>query len=263
MAIDATTIRAVARRLDDAARQGQAIEQVTVQMPELDLDDAYAIQAQLAALRIARGERIAGVKMGFTSRAKMRQMGVSDLIWGRLGAGMELPDGAVFDMSTAIHPRVETELAFILRRPLCGPVSTTEARNAIEAVLRALEIIDSRYRDFRFNVVDVVADNASARGFVLGEPASARMDFSNLGMVLHLDGQVVQTGSSAAILGHPLRGLMEAARLAGERGARLEAGEIVLAGAATAAVALRPGCHVSATVQSLGRLGFTTTGERS
>ncbi|MCE2563260.1 2-keto-4-pentenoate hydratase [Komagataeibacter sp. FNDCF1] len=262
MTVDTTDTAHLARLLDDAARTATPRGQLTALAPGMDLDAAYDVQAALAGLRVARGERISGVKLGFTSRAKMRQMDVSDLIGGRLTSGMEVPDGGVFDMAMFIHPRVEAEIAFILRRPLQGVVSTVEARNAIEAVLPALEIIDSRYQDFRFNVVDVVADNASAAGFVLGAPALADTDFSNLGMVMHRNGQIVQTGSSAAILGHPLRALVAAARLAGERGECLRPGEIVLAGAATAAVPLLPGCHVSVSVQSLGRVGFTTTGER-
>ena len=119
-----------------------------------------------------------------------------------------------------------------------------------------MEIIDSRYRDFKFTLSDVVADNSSSSGFVLGPWARADQDLGNLGMVMEVDGRPVQIGSSAAILGHPLRSLVAAARLVARAHGTLEAGWIVLAGAATAAHPLSVGQHVRATVQKLGSVAI-------
>ncbi|MFB7538288.1 2-keto-4-pentenoate hydratase [Streptomyces zaomyceticus] len=241
-------ITALAEALDTAARDGRPL--AGGGSGPKDTGEAYAVQEALVARRLARGERLTGFKLGFTSVAKMRQMGVSDLIHGRLTDRMEIPDGGRFDLSRLIHPRVEPEVAFLLGdtlRPGGDPMA------AVAAVAPALEVIDSRYDGFRFSLPEVIADNTSAAGYAVG-PWSAPGDLGNLGVLLELDGRPAETGSTAAILGHPLRALAAAARLAGV----LEAGTVILAGAATAAVPLPPGTHVRATVSGLGTVRFTT-----
>jgi len=252
-------IQQLAGIVDTAARDAQAIPQLTAGAA-FTLDDAYAIQQASIALRLARGERRAGLKMGFTSRAKALQMGVHDLIWGRLTDRMMVEDGGSIEFARYVHPRVEPEIAFLLKAPLAGTVTPAQALAAVEAIAPAMEIIDSRFENFKFSLVDVVADNSSSSGFVVGPWHRPDIDFSNLGMVLSFDGTPVQIGSSAAILGHPLRSLVAAARMAAEGGERLEAGWIVMAGGATAAEALRPGLFVEAEVQSLGRVAFSVKG---
>ena len=251
------TIDLIAERLDEAARTATAVPQLT---EPLALDDAYRVQAASLARRYARGQRRVGIKMGFTSRAKMAQMGIDDMIWGRLTDGMVVPDGGSIRMGAYVHPRVEPEIAFLLKSPLAGRVTAPAALAAVEAVAPALEIIDSRYRDFRFSLTDVVADNSSSSGFVVGAWAPADTDIANLGMILNIDGEVRQIGSSAAILGHPIRSLVEAARLAEAAGDPLQAGDIVMAGGATAAEALAVGDHVRLEVQRLGRAEFRVEG---
>ncbi len=247
-------LRHFASALDSAARRVQATDQITTACPALTVDEAYDIQQLGIGLRLARSERAIGIKLGFTSRAKMLQMGVSDLIGGRLTDAMQLCDGASLSHASFIHPRVEPEIAFVLRRPLGGRATAFEATGAIEYVAPALEIIDSRYRDFKFNVADVIADNSSASAFVLGAPKLYGEDLSNLGILLSINGRAVQGGSSAAILGHPLRALVEGARLAALRGDGLKAGDIVLAGAATAAEPCRARDYIQADVERLGRV---------
>lgn len=244
-----------AERLDQAAAQARAVAQID---EALTLDEAYAVQAASIARRLARGERRTGMKMGFTSRAKMVQMGVADMIWGRLTDAMAEVDGAPVSLRRFVHARVEPELAFLLRKPLSGVVSLPEALDAVAAIAPALEIIDSRYENFRFTHVDVVADNASSSGYVIGPWCDPSTDFSNLGLVLQIDGRDRQIGSTAGILGHPLRSLVAAARLSGASGEPLQAGWVVLAGGATAAEALAPGQHVRLEMQGLGRAEFTT-----
>lgn len=252
-----TDIAKVAEIVDEAARTAKAIPQLSLSGHNLNLDEAYEAQEQSIARRLARGERLVGVKMGFTSRAKMVQMGLSDVIWGRLTDAMRLEDGGVLTFGNYVHPRVEPEIAFLLKRPLAGEVSHAEAMAAVEAVAPAIEIIDSRYHNFKFNLPDVVADNSSSSSFVLGPWHDPNVDLSNLGMVLELDGRAVQIGSSAAILGHPGRSLMMASRLASAAGVELKAGSIVMAGGATAAEALTPGVAVRLTVEKLGRVNFS------
>ena len=252
-------VNALARTVDDAAREAKAIPQISEKTP-ITLDEGYAIQAAAFSRRLARGERQIGVKMGFTSRAKMVQMGISDMIWGRLSDQMLVEDGGQIDLKNYVHPRVEPEIAFLLGAPLEGPVTATQALAAVEAVAPAMEIIDSRFRNFKFSLADVVADNCSSSGFVLGAWQSPDADLSNLGMVMEFNGRPVQIGSSAAILGHPVRSLAAAARLSTEAGERLEAGWIVMAGGATAAEALSPGVYVRHLVQDLGFAAFSVAG---
>lgn len=252
-------VHALATLLDTAARTATSVEQISAAQ-RLTLEQAYAVQKASVARRLASGERMAGIKMGFTSRAKMVQMGVADMIFGRLTDRMLVEDGGAIDLRSYVHPRVEPEIAFLLRTPLAGRVSPLQALAAVEAIAPAMEIIDSRYRDFKFSLEDVVADNASSSGFVVGPWHRPDVDFSNLGMILAFDGQPVQIGTSAAILGHPLRALCAAARMVSAAGERLEAGWVVMAGAATAAEALRAGIHVEAEVQTLGRVAFSVAG---
>ena len=248
-----------ARRLDEAARLATAVPQFTG-ADSFDLDDAYAIQRASVARRVARGERPAGIKMGFTSRAKALQMGVADVICGRLTDAMLVEDGGRVRLDRYVHPRVEPEVAFLLKRGIAGRLSPLQALDAVEAVAPALEIIDSRYENFRFSLTDVVADNSSSSSFVVGAWNRPDADLANLGLVMSFDGRIEATGSTAAILGHPLRSLVAAARFAAERDFELAAGSIVLAGGATAASPLRAGLHVAVEIQCLGRAAFTVEG---
>ena len=159
-------------------------------------------------------------------------------------------------MSRFVHPRVEPEIAVLLARGLDDVQSPLQALAAVAAVAPAREIIDSRYEDFRFSLTDVVADNSSSSGFVVGPWRSPATDLDNLGLVMAFDGRPQAFGSTAAILGHPLRSLVAAARVAAEAGERLSPGDLVLAGGATAASALVAGSYVSLEMHTLGRCGF-------
>ena len=248
-------IEEFAAQLDDAAREAREVAQIDPEA-RLPLEDAYAIQRASIERRVSRGERRVGVKMGFTSRAKMVQMGVTDVIWGRLTGDMLIEEGTAASFARFVHPRVEPEIAFVLKKPLAGQVTAAQALASVEAVAPALEIIDSRYRDFKFTLPDVIADNASSSGFVVGPWCDPREDFSNLGLTMSIDGRVVQVGSTAAILGHPLRSLVAAARLSEAAGEPLQAGWVVMAGGATPAEWLRPGQYVSIEMERLGSAGF-------
>jgi 2-oxo-3-hexenedioate decarboxylase len=251
-------IQTLAARIDDAARNAKAIPQLTASDP-FTVADAYEIQRASIGRKLERGEKQVGMKMGFTSRAKIVQMGVSDMIWGRLTSGMIVEDGGSISLKRYVHPRVEPEVAFLLKAPLSGAITPLQALAAVEAIAPAMEIIDSRYEAFKFSHVDVVADNTSGAGFVTGSWHRPDFDFSNLGMVLSFNGKPVQIGSSAAILGHPLRSLVAAARFAAEAGEPLQAGWIVMAGGATAAEALSAGIYVENEIQHLGRVAFSVT----
>jgi 2-oxo-3-hexenedioate decarboxylase len=215
--------------LDAARLEVRAIDQLDLR-PD-DVAGAYRIQHELIAHRLARGERLIGCKLGFTSKAKMAQMGVSEIIVGQLTDAMQVQNGADVDLSRFIHPRIEPEIAF----RLASDGWEADIAECVDAVAPALEIIDSRYRDFRFSLPDVIADNTSAAAFVVGD-WQPLTDVADLPVQLLVDGMEVESGSTAAILGHPLRALEQLSDMAPRYGLGLDEPCIILAGAATAAV---------------------------
>lgn len=251
----------IADALHQAARTANAVSQFSSHTP-FSLSEAYHIQRASMQLRYAAGEQCIGVKLGFTSRAKMLQMGVDSLIWGWLSDAMLEEDGGYIDLRRYIHPRAEPELCFITRKTIDRPLTQLEAVDYLEAVAPAIEIIDSRYQAFKFSLEDVVADNCSSAGLVVGPWSRDFSTLSNAGVLLRVDGQVRQTGSSAAILGQPLRSVVQASRLLSEAGMSLPAGSLIMAGAATAAEALHPGSHISVEIAGYGECGFNIAGER-
>lgn len=256
--LDEDTLERFAARLHAAEQRATPIARLTDERA-FTLDDAYTIQRALIGLKKLDGETLVGMKMGLTSRAKMEQMGVHVPIYGHLASGMVLVDGGAVVRTAHCHPRVEPEVAFVLGRRLSGRVTTSEAMLAVDGVCAALEVIDSRFANFSFTLPDVVADNASSSRFVLGSTlvSPRSVDVANLGMVMKKNGRVAETGSSSAIYEHPARSLATLAHLLAERGEALEAGSVVLAGGATAAIAVEPGDTIELDVQSLGRATVT------
>lgn len=259
MSLAATTIERLARRLHDAERERREVVRVTAEVPELTGDEAYRVQDALCALKRARGVRVTGMKMGLTSFAKMRQMGVDTPIYGFLGSDNAVDDGGAVDTSALIHPKVEAEIAFVLREPLAGPGCTAERVLAATAwLLPAIEVIDSRYENFRFDLPSVIADNTSASRYVVGSRATAPdgIDLATIGVVLEKNGQVVEVGAGAAVLGDPALAVAMLVDMLHARGRSLPAGSLVLSGAVTAAVAVRAGDHVAVRVDGLGATGL-------
>jgi 2-oxo-3-hexenedioate decarboxylase len=255
-----TDVEKWAEYLLDAERDRAAVSPITDTEPELRLDQAYAIQRRLVDEKVANGERIVGAKLGLTSRAKQEAMGVHEPIYASLTDRMLLPAESALPLAELIHPRVEPEVVFVIGDDLAGPgVTAQDALDATAAVCCGLEIIDSRYADFRFTLPDVVADNASAARFTLG-PVRVAPDFdlSLVGCVLDADGAPVDTAAGAAVLGHPAEAVALLANELGRQGARIEAGWIVLSGGLTDAIRLGPGSNVEATFARLGRVGIRT-----
>jgi 2-oxo-3-hexenedioate decarboxylase len=246
----------LAEVIDDATVAATPIPKLST-MGEISLAEAYEIQAAQVARRLARGDAMLGIKMGMTNPIVRAQMGLDDAIWGRLTREMHVQDGGELTVRPQLVPRIEAEIVFLLNKPLSGPVSPAEAMSAVEAVAPAIEIIGTRYTDPKFTLVDAVADNVSTYGVAVGAWNRPDKDLSNLGMVLEYNGRVVQTGSSAAIMGHPARSLAAASRMAGGAGLTIEAGWIVLAGSATPAHPLEAGTHVRHVVEGLGQVEFT------
>jgi len=228
-------------------------------LDDLDISTAYDVQRAAFDRRLERGEQASGVKLGFTSKAKMEQMGVDELIVGRLSGAMCVDDGGTLDLSTLIHPRIEPEIAFRLSRDVDPRDPLDDLRTAVDAVAPALEIIDSRFEGFAFSLPGVIADNTSAAAYAIGQwrpfGIDSDLDIGNLAVTLTINGARAEVGSSSAILGHPLRTLPQLKAMAVKHGFELRSGFFVLAGAATAAVPLEPGV-VEARVAGLGRVSI-------
>ncbi|MCW5233239.1 2-keto-4-pentenoate hydratase [Verminephrobacter eiseniae] len=246
-------LQAQAVALDSAARERREIDPP---QQACTLAQAYQIQRASIAQRHQRGEQPIGIKLGFTSRAKMVQMGVDSLIWGWLTDAMLHADGGTLDFSDFIHPRVEPEVCFLTRRVIDRPLTMLEAVAYLEAVAPAMEIIDSRYRNFKFALEDVVADNCSSAALVTGAFSDDFRNLVNRGVAMRFNGHAVQLGSTGAILGNPLRSIVQASQLLSQAEMSLPAGSLIMAGAATAAEALTPGLHVATEIGALGRVEF-------
>lgn len=259
-----STIEALAASLEGARRSGAAIPQLTLENA-ITLSDAYAIQHEGLRLRTEEaGEHVSGLKLGLTSKAKAEQMGVEDVIVGTVTDAMAVPEGNVLDLSTGVHPRVEPEVAFRVAREVDLSDPQVDLLGAVDAVAPALEVIDSRYKDFRFTLEDVVADNTSASRYVLGpwSPSAGDQPLAGRTVSLTVDREVVATGTTSDILDDPWEALPTTARLARTHGHHLPAGSVLLAGAATAAVTLQPGTSVVADIEGLGTVMLQTKGEQ-
>lgn len=249
------TVDSAAAELLAAADEGRGRSSLQAEWDGFDEATAYQVQDRLLQLRLDRGERVVGVKLGVTSRAKQRQVNVTTPNVAWLTDAMPLPAGLPVPTDTLIQPRVEPEIAFLLGRDVPGPgVTAATALAAVDLVFGALEVIDSRYSGYKFTLPDVTADNASSGRYVTG-PVGRRPDGLDLGLeacLLEVDGEVADSATGAAVLGHPAEALAFAANSLAARGHTLKAGWIVLTGGMTDAVPLTPGRSISAQFTNLG-----------
>jgi 2-keto-4-pentenoate hydratase len=230
---------ALAEALRTAERTRTPIAQVSATLPGLTAADAYAIQERLVAPRVAAGETLEGWKIGLTSAAMQRQLGVDQPDYGAILSGWVVPDRATLPMDAFIAPRVEAEICFRLARPLQGPgVSVEEVLAATAGVSAAIEIIDSRIRDWKLTLVDTIADMASSARIVVAPTSVAvtGLDLRSVTVELLRDGEVVADGVGAACLGDPAAAVAWAANTLGTLGVALQAGHIVMPGALHASV---------------------------
>lgn len=245
--LNGTLARSLSERLLAAERTRTPIPPLTDEHPGLSERDAYAIQQALLRMR---AEEVVGYKLGFTSAAMREQMGVAGPNHGRLTRRMQVDPGAgPVSLSGLIHPRVEPEVAVLVEKDLAGPgLTPAQIYPAVRWAFGALEVVDSRYRDYRFKAEDNTADNSSAARFVLGPPVplTAAPDLRLAGALLWRDGRVVGSGVGADALGDPMRAVAWLADRLGEDGGVLEGGSIVLTGGLTRALPVGgPGTFVA------------------
>lgn len=238
-----------------AARAGRrTLERFSATHPDLDEDWGLAVQDLDRARRVAAGERLTGAKLGLTSRPKQQTMGVHRAIVGFLTDAMWIDGSGRFDRRALAQPRVEPEVAFVLAADLDRELTRAEIPDVVGSVCVALEVLDSRWTGYRFGLADVLADNTSAAGYLLGEPVPLPADLAERASRFVVDGRTVATTTPAAILGDPLAALVHLSAHLARRGERLPAGSIVLAGAMTDAVPLVEGTEVRAEIDGLPAL---------
>jgi 2-oxo-3-hexenedioate decarboxylase len=261
MSISPTVISELADIVERAQAEASEITKLTEAHPDMSVADGYAVQDELLRRWTAQGRTLAGYKGGLTSKAKMDQMGVSVPAFGMLMADTCVPDGGVVDVSSLIHPKVEAEIAFVTATELSGDVTIDEVLAATDFVMPAIEIIDSRYENFRFDLPSVIADNTSAARYVVGGAPRrpAGLDLRLLGVVMELNGELVGSAAGAAVLGHPAASVAALVRWLADSGRKLPAGSVVMTGGVTEAVAVHAGDHVTARVQHLGTVGVRFT----
>jgi len=253
--LNQATIEKLAEHLENAELQAYEVTKITDDYPNMTFTDATDVQWEIRRRKMSRGHKIVGMKMGLTSWAKMKQMGVEMPCYGFLADYFSLPDGAQVPFDELIHPKVEVEIAFVTNKELSGKnLTVEEVLAATELVVPAVEIIDSRYKDFKFDLTSVQADNSSSTRFVVGSHAAKPEDFdwSTLGVVMQKNGEIIELGAGAAVLDHPAASVAMLATMLAERNEVIPAGTFIMTGGITAAVLVERGDSIVVRYQGLG-----------
>ena len=252
--LDSGTVNEVGRALFACLRDRRTMAPLSATYPAISIDDAYQISKVFLDQRIASGEQVVGKKIGLTSEAVQKMLGVFQPDFGFLTDAMWVRDG-VIDTGSLIAPRAEAEIAFRLKSPLKGPgVSPADVLDATEAVMACFEIVDSRIENWQIGITDTIADNASCGVFVLGEsevdPCS--LDLAGLTVTVEKNGELLSEGSGAAVQGAPENAVAWLANTLGEYGIPFHAGEIVLSGSMVPLAPAETGDHFRMQIEGLG-----------
>lgn len=227
---------------------------------DVSVSDAYRIQQLVVDRKVELGARIVGHKVGLSSRAMQAMLGVDEPDFGHLLDSMIFDDQSELQIERFCQPRVEFEVAFVLDQRLSGPGCTVaDVFRSTAFVLPSIEIIDSRFEDWKITLADTVADNASSAGFVLGGTPTklTGLDLRTVGCVARKNGAIVATGAAGAVLGHPAKAVAWLANTLAQFGVELEAGEVVLPGSCTAAVGVEAGDAIGVDFAGLGHVGVS------
>ncbi|AOV06202.1 2-keto-4-pentenoate hydratase [Sporosarcina ureilytica] len=262
-AVEVDVIQKIATDLFEAERNATEVDKFVDQYPELDVELGYEIQEALIEKKCKEeNTKISGRKLGLTSKAKQEMMGVHEPSYGVLLENMQLNEGEPISIAPLIHPKIEPEIAFIFNKEVKGPsISVTDILDATAYIASAMEIIDSRYRNFNFTLPDVIADNSSSSRYIFGEKLYKveDVDLRLMGMVFKKNGEVIATSAGAAVMGHPARAVAWMANKLVERGQTIKPGEIVLSGALSEAFTIEPGDHFSVSFDGIGSLEASFT----
>ncbi len=253
--MDPQTRSDAASRLLTAYRTHEPIDPLISTYEDMTVEDSYAVQLLQIDELLAAGRTVRGHKVGLTSVAMQKLLGVNEPDYGHLLDDFFYLEHMPIPTERFLQPRVEPEVAFVLKKALRGPgVTVHEAMAAVDFVLPALELVDSRIRDWKIGLLDTIADNASSGAVVLGSTPTdlSAVDLRLAGCVFTRNGQVVGTGAGGAVLGSPITSLVWLANTVGARGVTLEAGHVILPGSVCAMVAVEPGDTFTATFAGLG-----------
>jgi 2-keto-4-pentenoate hydratase len=248
-------IEQAAATLVEAEHSGQYIASLRETYEQLTIEDAYAIQRINTDRRVAEGRRIVGCKIGLTSVAVQKQLGVDRPDFGMLFDDMGYGDGEPIPSSILMQPKIESEVAFVIGRDLRMPnPGQLDVLNAIDYALPALEIVGSRIANWNIRITDTIADNASSSAYVLGNSPRklSEFDLRLCGMVMERRGDPVSVGAGAACLGNPINAVVWLARTMAALGTPLQAGDLVLSGALGPMVAVTPGDIFETRINGLG-----------
>ena len=263
--MDAATRARIASELSDAYRDGP-IDPITSTYPDFSVEDSYEVQLLQIRAKCAAGRVIKGHKVGLTAAQVQKQLGVNEPDYGHLLDDMFYPEHSPIDVSTFWQPKVEPEIAFVLKKSLKGPgVTVSEALSAVEYVVPAIEIVDSRIKDWKITLADTIADNASSGAVVLGGTPTPvdQVDLRLTGCVMTKNSQVIATGAGGAVLGSPINSLVWLANTVGKLGVTLEAGHVVLPGSFTPMAPVAAGETVTATYADLGSVTARFVGPKN
>lgn len=251
-----------ADHLAQAEIQRKGVEPLTELVDHLSINEAYEVQLVTIGRRLEKGQKIVGKKIGLTSLAMQQLLGVDQPDYGHLLDDMVIENGNKISFDRVLQPKVEGEIAFVLKKDLIGPhVTEADVLEATDYVLPALEIVDSRVADWKIKLQDTIADNASSGLYVLGgKPIPVdQIDLPQVGMVLYKNGEIVNSGIGAAALGNPATCVAWLANKLSEFGIPLKAGEVILSGALSAAISAEPGDFFQARFAHLGEVNVKFT----
>jgi 2-keto-4-pentenoate hydratase len=247
----------LAKHLASAWVNREGVQPVTAINPELTIDEAYQIQLATINDAIQNGQKVTGKKIGLTSKAMQELLGVDEPDYGHLLDQMEVENGGTISPGQVLQPKVEGEIAFILREDLVGPnVTSIDVLKATDVIVPAIEVVDSRVKDWKITLEDTVADNASSGLYVLGGTPKkvTDVDVKQIGMALYKNGVLQNTGVGAAALGDPVKCVAWLANKLANYGITLQAGEVVLSGALSAAIEANPGDEFNVKFAELGEV---------
>ncbi len=242
------------------AYMGKPIAPLRQYLDPTDAEGAYAIQNANTSFWQEQGRKIVGRKAGLTAKAVQTQLGVLQPDFGVLFDDMRIKDGGNLDPDKCIQPKAEAEIAFILGKDITNPnANIDEIKNAIKSANAAIEIVDSRIKDWKITFADTVADNGSSAFFVISDIGHSikSLDLYSCGMVLEANNEIASIGAGAACLGHPLNSVLWLAQTLAQNGAPLRAGDIILSGALGPMVSLKTGQKYTAKIGGIGEVSFS------
>lgn len=252
------TINNLALDLATAEKNRKGMSPLTKEQPDLSVQEAYKVQLKNIDKKVNEGQQITGKKIGLTSVAMQKSLGVEEPDYGHLLEEMVIENNGLIDQEQVMQPRVEAEIAFILKKDLRGPnVSTLDVLQATAYTVPSLEIVDSRIKDWKITLPDTIADNASSGMYVLGDKPIPVQQYSlkETGMVLYKNGELCNTGVGAAALGDPAYCVAWLANKLSTFDITLKAGEVILSGALSEAISAKPGDFFQARFANIGEVG--------